>query len=67
MVKFILGMQMKIEVDAIILGVHSRACQSVQNKKFAYLCNISRKTWAMKLLFCKRLLQVDSITLDVQS
>ena len=66
MVKFILGMQMNIEVDAIILGVHSRACQSVQNE-FAYLCNISRKTWAMKLLFCKRFLQVESITLDVQS
>ena len=26
--------------------------QSTQNKKFAYLCNISRKIWEMKLIFC---------------
>ena len=46
--------------------------QSIQNKKFAYLCNISRNTWAMKLLFLfadkyKSSRQVDSITLIVQS
>ena len=26
--------------------------QSIQNKHFAYLCNISRKTCGMKLIFC---------------
>ena len=26
--------------------------QSTQNKKYAYLRNISRKTWEMKLIFC---------------
>ena len=26
--------------------------QSTQNKKFAYLCNISRKACGMKLIFC---------------
>ena len=30
----------------------SRHAQSTQNKKFAYLCNISRKTWGMKWFFC---------------
>ena len=30
----------------------ARHAQSTQNRKFAYLCNISRKTWGMKLLFC---------------
>ena len=35
--------------------------QSIQNKKFAYLCNISRNTWAMKLLFC---LQINTKVLD---
>ena len=29
-----------------------RHAQSTQNKKFLYLCNISRKTWKMKLIFC---------------
>ena len=29
-----------------------RHVQSTQNKKFAYLCNISRKIWGMKLIFC---------------
>ena len=29
-----------------------RHAQSFQNKKFAYPCNISRKTWGMKLIFC---------------
>ena len=37
-------------VGTIILG---QRCQirSTQSKKFAYLCNISRKTWRMKLIF----------------
>ena len=30
----------------------TRHAQSTQNKKFAYLCNISRKTWGMKWFFC---------------
>ena len=30
----------------------ARHSQSTQNNKFAYLCNISRKTWGMKLIFC---------------
>ena len=29
----------------------ARHAPSIQNKKFAYLCNISRKTWGMKLIF----------------
>ena len=29
-----------------------------QNKKFEYLCNISRKVWGMKLIFC---LQINTI------
>ena len=29
----------------------ARNAQSTKNRKFAYLCNISRKTWEMKLLF----------------
>ena len=29
-----------------------RHVQSTENKKFAYLCNISRNTWRMKLIFC---------------
>ena len=31
--------------------------QSIQNKKFAYLSYISRKTWGMKLFFVCRLTQ----------
>ena len=30
----------------------ARHAQSTQHKKFAYLCNISRKIWMMKLFFC---------------
>ena len=30
----------------------ARHAQNSQNKEFAYLCNISRKTWGMKLIFC---------------
>ena len=32
-------------VDIMILGVCIKHAQSTQNKKFAYLCNISRKAW----------------------
>ena len=32
--------------------------QITQNKKFEYLCNISRKVWGMKLIFC---LQINAI------
>ena len=54
--KCISGMQMNIEVFyKLILSFWvciDRHAQSTQNKKFAYLCNISRKTWGMKLIFC---------------
>ena len=30
----------------------TRHAQSTQNKKFAYLWNITRKTWGMKLICC---------------
>ena len=43
--RFIFGMQVNIEVL-------NRHIQSTQNKKFAYLCNISKKMWRMKLIFC---------------
>ena len=34
----------------------TRHAQSTQNRKFAYLCNISRKTWMMKLFFCLQII-----------
>ena len=40
-----------LQVVTIILGVHCQACPSTQSKKFAYLCNISTKTWGIKLTF----------------
>ena len=55
MMKSIFGMQVNIEVFYkmilsfwVCIGRHA---QSTQTKKFAYLCNISRKTWEMKLIF----------------
>ena len=49
-------MQRNIEVSyRLILSFWvciARHAQSTQNKKFAYLCNISRKAWRMKLFFC---------------
>ena len=49
-------MQIKIEVFyKLILSFWvcvARHAQSTRNKKFAYLCYISRKTWGMKLIFC---------------
>ena len=41
-----------LQVDAVILGVRSEACPKHPNKKFVYLCNIFRKTWEMKFIFC---------------
>ena len=47
MMKFIFGMQINIEVfykSIVSFWVcATRQAQSTQNKKFAYLCNISRK------------------------
>ena len=40
--------KLKLSCSACI----GRHAQSTQNKKFLYLCNISRKTWKMKLIFC---------------
>ena len=54
MMKFIFGMYINIEVFhklTISFWVCiARYAQSTQNKKFASLCNISRKTWEMKLV-----------------
>ena len=51
MMKFIFGMQINIEIFyKLILSFWvciASFAQSIQNKKFARLCNISRKTWAM--------------------
>ena len=59
--QFIFGMQLNIEVFyKFILSFWvcvTRHAQSTQNKKFAYLCNISRKAWVVKLIFC---LQINS-------
>ena len=30
----------------------TRHAQGTQSKKFAYLCNISKKAWGLKLIFC---------------
>ena len=74
--KFIFGMQINIEVFyRLILSFWvcvTRQAQSTQNK-FAYLRNISRKAWGMKLIFCLQIntkvfnTKVDSITLSVHS
>ena len=61
-----------LQVDTIILGRHSLVCPKYANKKFAYLCNISRKTLGIKLLFLpidkyKSFLQGDNITLAERS
>ena len=54
--KFVFGIQVNMEVFyKLILSVWvniARHAQSIQNKEFAFLCNISRKTWGMKLIFC---------------
>ena len=76
MMKFIFGMEIHIEVFCksilsfyVYLAIHT---QSTQNKKFAYVCNISRKTCETKLIFClpdehEIFLQDDSIFLDMHS
>ena len=54
--KCISGMQMNVEVFYKLILLFwvciDRHAQSTQNNKFACLCNISRKTWGMKLIFC---------------
>ena len=56
MMKFIVSMQINIEIFyklTISFWVCViRLAQSIQNKNFAYLCNISRKAWEIKLIFC---------------
>ena len=72
---FIFGIQINIEVFyKLILSfwvLLARHAQRLQNK-FAYICNISRNTWRIKLIFLpvdkhKRLTHVDSIALRVRS
>ena len=76
MMKFIFGMQINIEVLCKLIQslwvCAAKHAQSTQNKKFAYLCNISRKALGVKLIFLpankhKRFLWVDSITLGLCS
>ena len=40
-----------LQVNTIISVYVTRHSQRTQNKKFAYLCNITRKLWCMKLIF----------------
>ena len=40
----------------------TRHAQSTQSKKLTYLCNISKKAWGMKLIFCMQIImKVDSM------
>ena len=66
--KFVFCMQINIEfLYKLMLSVQvcaTRHAQSIQSKKFAYLCNTSSKAWGTKLVFlaCKKIqsfLQVD--------
>ena len=54
--KFIFAMQRNIKIFYKLIVPSwlcvSRHAQSTQNKKFAYLCHISRKKWGMKWFFC---------------
>ena len=58
MMKFISGMQLNIKVfHKLILSIWvsvTRHAQSTQNKKFTYLCNISRKAWGWSWCFACR-------------
>ena len=58
MMKFIFGMQIKIEVFyKLMLSLWvcaTRHSQSTQNK-FTYLCNISRKSWGWSWFFCRQI------------
>ena len=64
-----------LRVDIMILGVCIKHAQSTQNKKFAYLCNISRKAWGgewgevdfLPANKHKRFLQIAIITLGLPS
>ena len=76
MMKFLFGMQINIEVFYnLILSFWvyvTRHVQSTQNKKFAYLCNMSRKAFSDEVDFWpadkhENFLQVDIITLSVRS
>ena len=44
-----------MQFDTIILGLQTMHVQSTQNKMFAYLCNILRKKWVKKLIFCMQI------------
>ena len=67
LMKLIFGVQINIEVFyTLILSFWvctTRHAQSNKSKKFAYLCNISRKVWWVKLIFCLQ----NSITLGLRS
>ena len=56
MMKSIFGMQRNSKIFyKLILSFWvctARHAESTQNRKFAYPCNIYRKTWGIKLLFC---------------
>ena len=56
MIKCVFFMQINIKVLYRLIPSFwvcaTRHAQNIQNKKFAYLCNISSKAWGMKLIFC---------------
>ena len=54
MIKYIFNIYLNYIFYKLILsfwGCVTRHVQSIQNKKFAYLCNISKKSMGMKLIF----------------
>ena len=74
MMKFVFGIQINIEVFYKVilsfLGCATKHAQRTQNKKFAYLCNISRKAWGVDFLPANKhedFLQVDKIILGLHS
>ena len=76
MMKFIFSVQINIKVFCKMIILFwvclTRHAQSIQNKRFAYLCNISRKAWQMNLIFLpadnqKSFLQGNCIILCVHS
>ena len=64
MMKFIFDMQ----VDTYHFGCAQPDMPNTQNKKFAYLCNISRKTWDevdfLHVLKHESFLQIDTMIID---
>ena len=62
-------MQINIEVFYYLiislLVCSARHAQSTQNRKFAYLYNISTKTWGMKLIVSLRYYHFDTISLSL--